>query len=106
MSTQTTISENEILNAKSKELIREAISITRKIAFTPEYANKVSDSEVMGVIISRHFDWQGRQIAEVAFAALEDSNFHKESGLFNEMWKKENPGESDLWIATKEDAAN
>ncbi len=94
--------QEERTNNAVNALIGKAIELERKTAFTPEYAAKASDSEVMGIIIAHHFKWSGRSVAETTFAGLEDSNFHAESKLFNEMWKKNNPGESDLWITSKE----
>jgi hypothetical protein len=95
-------SKEKTIDETIEELVKKAIELKRSIAFVPEYAQKATESEIMGIIIAQHFKWSGRQVAEVAYAGLEDANFHTESGKFNEIWQENNPGQSDLWITVEE----
>jgi hypothetical protein len=47
----------------------------------------VNDENVLGVLISTHFEWDGRACFETLQAALEDSNFHKVNKALGETWK-------------------
>jgi hypothetical protein len=68
-------------------ILPELIEQTRREVFRPEYADKVTDQEVLGVILARHFKWDGRACFETLQAALEDSNFHKVNKALGETWK-------------------
>ena len=35
-----------------------------------------TDAQALGIMLSKHFEWDGEQIFEMAHAAFEDSNFH------------------------------
>jgi hypothetical protein len=91
-------SKEKTIDETIKELVKKAIELKRSIAFVPEYAQKASESEILGIIVAQHFKWSGRQVAEVAYAGLEEANFHTESHRFNEIWQANNPDQTDLWI--------
>lgn len=91
-------SKEKTIDETIEELVKKAIELKREIAFVPEYAQKASESEILGIIVAQHFKWSGRQVAEVAYAGLEEANFHTESHRFNEIWHERNPGQDDLWI--------
>ena len=95
-------SKEKTIDETIEELVKKAIELKRSIAFVPEYAQKTTESEILGIIIAQHFKWSGRQVAEVAYAGLEDANFHTESCKFNKIWQENNPGQSDLWITVEE----
>lgn len=66
----------------------ELIEQTRRQVFRPEYADKVTDEEVLGVILARHFKWDGRACFETLTHALEDSNFHTVNRALGETWNQ------------------
>lgn len=68
-------------------ILPELIEQTRKDSFRPEYWNSVSDAEVLGVIIAKHFKWDGQACFETLTHALEDSNFHTANRALAETWK-------------------
>lgn len=96
-------SKEKTIDETIKELVKKAIELKREVAFVPEYAQKASESEILGIIVAQYFRWSGREVAEVTYAGLEEANFHTESAKFNEIWHEKNPSEADLWI-TEEDA--
>jgi len=44
--------------------------------FLPEYQEGTKDSEVLGVAISKYFEWNIKPIVHTFLDALEDSNAH------------------------------
>ena len=68
-----------------KELIQEA----KKEIFSPEYVDKATDSETLGIMISKYGKWNGGFIFEVATSAFEDSNFHSFNAKFSRLWDDE-----------------
>lgn len=54
--------------------LQELIEQTRVESFRPDA--DVSDAHVLGVMIARHFGWDGRAIAETIAHALVEANFH------------------------------
>lgn len=95
-------SKQKTIDETIKELVKKAIELKREIAFVPEYAQKASESEILGIIAAQYFRWSGRQVAELAYAGLEEANFHTESHRFNEIWCANNPDQDDLWITEEE----
>lgn len=71
-----------------KQKLKELIEEVKKESFMPEYQAKVSDQEVLGIVLSKYFEWDGLKILEVASSGLEDANFHKEAALVDEMIEK------------------
>jgi hypothetical protein len=50
--------------------------------------SSVSDAAAMGKLMSVSFEWDGLQILEATYAALEDANFHTENEVIDGMIKK------------------
>lgn len=47
----------------------------------------ISDAEAFGVLIANYFEWDGRQIAQTAFYALEDANYHAMASGIADQWE-------------------
>jgi hypothetical protein len=43
--------------------------------------------EEAGIKLAHHFDWDGLQLLKITYAALEDSNFHKENETIMQLIK-------------------
>lgn len=61
--------------------VKTILAHIKKESFVEGY--NASDAEAMGLLMSRHFGWDGRPIIDAAAYGLEDSNFHTEAG---ELW--------------------
>ena len=61
----------------------------RRECFMPEYREKITDTECMGLVLSKYFEWGGIEIAEATVYALEDSNFHKLAGELEKLIEEE-----------------
>lgn len=48
---------------------------------------EASDEEAMALLVSKFFEWNGDAILKTASLALEDANFHKESGIVEALIK-------------------
>jgi len=48
-----------------------------------------SETEALGIAISKHFGWAGEPIVETFLAALEDSNFHTFREKVEDLWEQE-----------------
>ncbi len=68
-------------NIKLEEIIKER----KKVAFIPEYQDRTTEPEALGIIISQYFEWDGLRILETFSNALEDANFHSENEKVCEM---------------------
>jgi hypothetical protein len=66
---------NEALNALIRQQKQES-------ANNPD---AMKDEVALGILIARHFKWDGDAILRVAVAALEDANFHTEAERVDEM---------------------
>lgn len=63
--------------------LQELINVRKEESFIPGY--EASDEEACGLVIAHHFEWDGLAILKTAMWALEDANFHTESGLIEKM---------------------
>jgi len=68
-------------------ILPELIEQTRRESFDPKYWDQVTDAEILGVILARHFKWDGGACFETLTHALEDSNFHTVNRALQETWK-------------------
>ena len=56
--------------------LKQMIDRQKKDFFMPEYQDKVTDEEALGLIVSHYFEWDGLAILKTLSSALEDANFH------------------------------
>ena len=63
--------------------VRSLLHDIKRDSFTAGYT--ASDEEAMGLLVSKFFEWDGVAIARTAEYALEDANFHTESGILGDM---------------------
>ena len=73
---------NIIAMQKSKE----AMQLIKKNSFTDDY--NATDSEALGMLVSKVLEWDGLQILETLGFALENANFHSENAQVQEMITK------------------
>ena len=52
---------------------------------------KATDAEALGIMLSKYFQFDGVAILRTAEAALEDANFHTESGIVSDLADKYDP---------------
>lgn len=72
----------------NKTVIQAIIQDIKKECFVPEYQDKATDAEAMGLLVSKFFEWDGLQIMEAFTEALTDANFHTEAQQVQEMIEK------------------
>lgn len=70
------VSEEERLHQRIKARVKNLIDLGRKSFYVPEYQDKISDGEVLGVIVAKFHEWTFKPIIETVLSALEDANFH------------------------------
>ena len=68
------------------KLIKKLIKEQAKRNFVKSYESK--DYEVLGVIIAKHFKWNGREIVKCFLEALEDANFHTLRSKIKDLWNE------------------
>jgi len=71
---------------KDREEMSSKIQEMTKDTFRPGF--DVSEARRFGIIISKHFEWDGMKIMEAFLSALEDANFHDKAAIV-ESWLKE-----------------
>lgn len=83
-----TIAERQTEHDKMVGGLQNVIDQWKSHLVLPEYVDKVSDAEVLGMLISKWAAWAPDTVLEVAAAAAEDSNMHEISAVI-EDWRKE-----------------
>jgi hypothetical protein len=76
-----------------KSLMDEIVKIVRYSSFVPEYQEKATIEECVGIAISKYFEWDTR-IFKAFAEALDDANFHEVARKVDEMldkWEKASP---------------
>ncbi len=68
-----------------EKAIRPVLEELRNSVYLPEYRKNISDHELIGILISKFFEWSGADILSVTEYALEDSNFHDLAGTIGDM---------------------
>jgi hypothetical protein len=63
---------------KIKPLLDKVVRIIRCNSFVPEYQDKATVEECVGIAVSKYFAWDSR-IFLAFYEALEDANFHTEA---------------------------
>lgn len=69
-----------------QEAMKEMITKIRRTSFVQGY--HATDEEVMGMVLSKYFEWDGQAILKSAMFATEDANFHQESAVIAGMVEK------------------
>jgi hypothetical protein len=65
-------------------VVQTLVDTIKRESFTEGY--KATDAEAFGLLMARYFEWDSR-ILDAAARALEDANFHTESGQVAEMYQ-------------------
>jgi hypothetical protein len=63
------------------------VKIIRKNSFVPEYQEKATTEECIGLAVSKYLEWDSR-IFRAFYEALEDANFHTEAEKVRELFGK------------------
>ena len=63
--------------------LNQIIQDKKETAFVDGYT--ATDAEALGLIIARHFEWDGEQILKTFSNALEDANFHELNEKINQL---------------------
>lgn len=71
-----------------REFLKPLMDAVRKQSFVEAYQAEAKDAEIMGMILAKLFAWDGVQILEATYAALEDANFHSENREIEAMIEK------------------
>ena len=65
------------------EAVRPIVDQIKKTSFNDDY--QATTEEAMGLLISKFLEWDGLSILRAAAYALEDANYHGESGRVEAM---------------------
>lgn len=74
------------MTPQTKSLIKAVLDQIKTESFVRGYV--APDAEAMGLLVSKYFEWDGIQILESSFFALEDANFHTEAGIVYDLCEK------------------
>lgn len=66
-----------------QDTVRFALERIKRESFVKGY--KATDAEALGMLVSKFFEWDGLAVLRTAQYALEDANFHTESGQVADM---------------------
>lgn len=72
----------------SNALLGIVVAERRNESFVPEYQDKATSEECLGIAISHYFDWDGISIMKCFAESLTDANFHAERGIVDDMINK------------------
>lgn len=59
-----------------KDLIPYVIKLVKETAYADPNDPRVTDADALGIIVAKYLKWDGGDIMETMFSALEDANFH------------------------------
>ena len=59
-----------------KDLIPYVIKLVKETAYVDPNDTRVTDADALGIIVAKYLKWDGGDIMETMFSALEDANFH------------------------------
>ena len=79
---------------KIQKVLKPLIEECKKTCFVEGY--KATDEEILGIILSKYFKWDGVPLLKVLVDGLEDANFHTWNGKLIRFFKKELKVEVDL----------
>jgi hypothetical protein len=68
---------------ETQAAIQPVLDQIKKDAFVEGY--QATNEEAMGLLVAKFFEWDGVPIMRTAEYALEDANFHTESGQLADM---------------------
>ena len=82
-----------------KHLMPEVIKLVKETTYINPNDSRVTDADVLGLIVSKYLQWCGSDIMEAMFSALEDANFHDLNKRLSKTYKdwenEEDPNELD-----------
>ena len=58
-----------------KDLIPYVIKLVKETAYVDPNDPRVTDADALGIIVAKYLKWDGGDIMETMFSALEDANF-------------------------------
>ena len=67
-------------------ILKLLIKEKKTTAFVEGY--DASDAETLGLLIARHFKWDGERIYQTMFNAFQDANYHAINREMSELWKR------------------
>ena len=74
----------------SDEVIKDLMPVVIKLVKQTAYINpndpRVTDADVLGIIIAKHLKWDGSGIMETMQSALEDANYHSLNARMEETY--------------------
>ena len=82
MSRQNRITSEDIINENLTPLLKEIGAMI----FVKDY--NPTDTEILGIMLSKFLKWDGHAIAKAVYSAFEDSNFHTLNTEFEALCKK------------------
>lgn len=59
-----------------KDLMPKVIKLVKETAYVDPNDPRVTDADALGIIVAKYLKWDGGDIMETMFSALEDANFH------------------------------
>jgi len=65
------------METTQKKAVQTILDKIKSESFVAGY--KATDAEAMGLLLSKYFDWNGVDILQTTYWALEDANFHTDN---------------------------
>lgn len=66
-------------------ILKQLIEHKKKTSFVDGY--DASDAEALGLLISQYFKYDGEEIFNTLYNAMEDANFHEFNTIMKREWK-------------------
>lgn len=67
-------------------ILKQLIEHKKKTSFVDGY--DASDAEALGLLISQYFNYDGEEIFNTLYNAMEDANFHEFNAIMKREWKR------------------
>ena len=72
------------MNTTDRAVLQALLDATKRVSFVGDY--KATDTEAFGMLMAQYFEWDSR-ILDAAAKALEDADFHAQSGEVAAMYQ-------------------
>jgi hypothetical protein len=82
--------KEEAQSERERELLNEVVEMIRRGSFVPEYQDKATREECLGIALSHYFEWNGMRILKTACEGLEDANYSSEASVLELLLDDEN----------------
>lgn len=82
--------DEDEMSAEVHQLLDRIVALKRQVSFMPEYREKATPEECLGIALSQYFEWSSLPILKTCYEGLTDANFHSAASVLDLLIEQEN----------------